>query len=64
MSFVVVRLGKNSTADLIKIDNGPLNIPYTFTFECTQVEKGIESGDYVFIWLGSDNQKGQPTASL
>jgi len=61
MPFVVVRLGKDSTADIVNIDSGSMTFPFTFTFKCAQVEKGIEAGDFVFIWLGSDNGKGQPT---
>lgn len=62
MPFVVVRLGKDSTTDINNIDSGTATLPFSFTFECAQVEEGIDAGDYVFIWLGSDNNKGQPTA--
>ncbi len=62
MPFVVVRLGKDSTADINLIDSGTATLPFSFTFECAQVEEGIGAGDHVFIWLGSDNNKGQPTA--
>lgn len=61
MPFVVVRLGKDSTTDINNIDSGTAALPFSFTFECAQVEEGIDAGDYVFIWLGSDNNKGQPT---
>jgi hypothetical protein len=64
MQFVVVRLGKDSVLDIKKLnDPNPLSsVPFKFTFYCTQVEEGISVGDYVLIWLGSNNNKGQPTA--
>lgn len=63
MQFVVIRLGKDSVADIERLNgnSAPTDIPFNFDFTCAQVEEGIDSGDYTLIWLGSDNNKGQPT---
>lgn len=63
MQFVVVRLGKDSISEIRRLDDPSANtmIPFQFSFTCSQVEEGIEPGDYVILWLGSDNNKGQPT---
>lgn len=64
MNFIVVRLGKDSVEDIKKIDSlstGGFK-PYTLEFTCSQVEKNIDVGHYAFIYLGSDNNKGTPTA--
>lgn len=63
MQFVVVRLGKDSIADIQRLDNSDVRNfkPFSFDFVCTQVEEGIQEKDFVILWLGSDNNKGQPT---
>ena len=64
MKFVVVRLGKNSIADILHL-NDPITlgaVPFPLLFTCTQVQSAISEGDYVILWLGSDNHKGQPTS--
>lgn len=63
MKFVVVRLGKDSTTDIYRLDNPAARdlVPYSFHFTCTQVESVISSGDFVILWLGSDNNKGRQT---
>lgn len=63
MDFIVVRLGKDSIADIQRLDAaGAENaLPFTFTFTCKQVEEGIGQGDYIILWLGSDNSGGRAT---
>ncbi|NQZ32930.1 MAG: DUF262 domain-containing protein [Oceanospirillaceae bacterium] len=68
MKFVVIRLGKDSVPDIVKIDSyrHGLENPYLFDFTCKQVEESIvtdlEVEDvFAFIYLGSDNNKGIPT---
>lgn len=63
MNFIVVRLGFSSVPDIKTIDNTPPAhfSPYTLHFTCKQVESAIQPGAYAFIYLGSDNNKGQPT---
>lgn len=63
MQFSVVRLGKDSVAEVDSLNaaDATSKLPFTIPFSCTQVEDGIAVGDYVLIWLGSDNNKGQPT---
>lgn len=64
MQFVVVRLGKDSLSDINRLNdkNAPTGVPFSFPFTCAQVEDGIDVGDFAFVWLGSDNNKGQPTS--
>lgn len=63
MQFVVVRLGKDSVQDIKRLDTTDTKSfqPFSFDFVCTQVEEGIAPSDYVVLWLGSDNNKGQAT---
>ena len=68
MSFVVIRLGKDSVIDIKKIDSIKNGISgnYTFTFNCKQVEESIlddleNEKVYTFIYLGSDNNQGTET---
>lgn len=62
--FIVVRLGKDSVEDIKKLDSTSDEgfQPYTLEFTCSQVEKSIDVGYYALIYLGSDNNKGTPTA--
>ncbi len=68
MNFVVIRLGKDSVADIEHIDsfkNGSNDLHY-LEFTCRQVEEAIverveDSSVFCFIYLGSDNNKGLPT---
>ncbi len=64
MHFVVVRLGKDSIADIQRLNDPSAGstIPFKFDFSCSQVEEGISEEDYVMLWLGSDNNQGQPTS--
>lgn len=57
-----VRLGPSSaerSSQLAKADTGP----YADTIDliCAQVPKEFGPGSLVWLWLGSDNNKGQPT---
>lgn len=63
-NFITVRLGKDSLPDIEKIclsEVGILKNPFKINVKCTQIPDNYNSGDYAFIWLGSDNNKGMPT---
>ncbi|MBA6289483.1 AAA family ATPase [Colwellia sp. MB3u-4] len=63
MDFIVVRLGKDSVSNIKKL-NETSSVkfkPYTFKFTCKQVESSIKPNCYVFLYIGSDNNKGIPT---
>ena len=63
-NFITVRLGKDSLPDIKSIcasEVGILNNSFTINVKCTQIPDNYEAGDYAFIWLGSDNNKGMPT---
>jgi hypothetical protein len=61
--FYVLRLGKDSVADMRALDSlsASPSTPIVITFRCKQVPSDAAIGSYVFVWLGSDNNKGQPT---
>lgn len=62
--FASWRLGKSSVLDIHRLNKLPLGIQKDlprFQVKCTQVPQEFEPGTYVFIWLGSDNNKGIPT---
>ena len=62
--FVIIRLGKDSVADIEKLDamhTAPAK-PLNLTVICTQVPLTVGPGLYAFLYLGSDNSKGIPTA--
>ncbi len=63
MDFIVVRLGKDSVFDIKKLnESNPNNFePFSLDFSCKQVEQSIKPGAFVFLYLGSDNNKGVPT---
>tara|TARA_R110002124_G_scaffold231235_5_gene396525 strand:+ start:15002 stop:16453 length:1452 start_codon:yes stop_codon:yes gene_type:complete len=61
MDFVVIRLGKDSLEDIARLDSPDPQVPFSFTFQCAQVEQNIEPGAYAFLCLGSDNNKGIDT---
>jgi hypothetical protein len=63
MDFIVVRLGKDSVFDIRKLNATSATDfePYTLEFTCKQVERAIQPGTYVLIYLGSDNNKGIAT---
>lgn len=62
-NFAIIRLGKDSIADIRTIDalHGSPAAPLTFTVHCKQVPIELEAGDYVFFCFGSDNSQGAPT---
>lgn len=63
-NFITIRLGKDSIPDIQNISSsitGILNNPFTISVKCTQIPENYETGDYAFLWLGSDNNKGMPT---
>jgi energy-coupling factor transporter ATP-binding protein EcfA2 len=62
-NFAIIRLGKDSVADIRTIDalhESPA-VPLTFIVHCKQVPTELETGDYIFICFGSDNSQGAPT---
>ena len=63
-NFITVRLGKDSIPDIKLICSsqvGIQNATFTINVKCTQVPENYGQGDYAFVWLGSDNNKGIPT---
>lgn len=62
--YAIVRLGKDSVADIQSLDamHASPAAPLTFTVTCGQVPQELDVGDYVFICLGTDNNKGTPIA--
>lgn len=63
-NFITVRLGKDSIPDILRIcssEAGVLKDAFIINVKCTQVPDNYYNGDYAFIWLGSDNNKGMPT---
>lgn len=62
--FAVVRLGKESLDDIRTVDRlvGSPASSLAITVTCTQVPGEVSPGTYVFIVLGSDNNKGIETA--
>lgn len=63
-NFITVRLGKDSIPDIERIclsEFGVLKFFFTINVKCTQIPENYNSGDYAFIWLGSDNNKGMST---
>ena len=65
MKFATFRLGKTSVSDIRTIDAtsaGVLQQPLDITVSCTQLPEPIDDDTFVFVWLGSDNSKGIPTA--
>lgn len=63
--FVTMRLGKDSVADIKRIDACPAGIQsptLDLTVVCKQVPRGLQAGTFALLWLGSDNSKGIKTA--
>lgn len=64
MRFATLRLGKTSVDEIKRMDrSSPGIVPAEFeiSVKCTQVPADLDTGTYVFIWLGSDNSKGIQT---
>ena len=62
--FITLRLGKTSVPDINKINALPCGIvqdEIVINVTSTQVPAEVGSGYYAFVWLGSDNSKGQAT---
>ena len=62
--YAIVRLGKDSVADIRAIDalHASPATSLGFMVKCSQVPTELGVGDYVFVCLGSDNNQGTPTA--
>ena len=62
-NFAIIRLGKDSIADIRTLDalHGSPAAPVAFTVHCKQVPTELRAGDYVFFCFGSDNSQGAPT---
>lgn len=64
MRFATLRLGKTSVDEIKRMDKsspGIVATDFNISVKCTQVPPDLNSGTYVFIWLGSDNSKGIQT---
>lgn len=64
MRFATLRLGKTSVDEIKRMDKsspGIVATDFNISVKCTQVPSDLNSGTYVFIWLGSDNSKGIQT---
>lgn len=61
--YAIIRLGRDSVADIRAIDalGASPNPPLTFDVKCSQVPPELAVGDFAFICLGSDNNNGTPT---
>ena len=62
--FTTVRLGKSSVSDIKALNATPSGLvmtPLLLNVVCTQVPAECAVDNYVFIWLGSDNNKGAAT---
>ena len=62
--LVTIRLGKSSVSDIKQIDSIPSGIVESnirINVTSTQVPNECKEDEYAFIWLGSDNNKGQAT---
>lgn len=61
--FVIIRLGKDSVADIKKLDSfhDAPSEPLSLTVSCAQVPLDVKPDSYVFLYIGSDNSKGSPT---
>ncbi len=64
MSFHVIRLGRDSVPNIQAIIGHTTSpaTPLPISVTCTQVPADLKAGDFAFIWLGSDNDKGAAPA--
>jgi hypothetical protein len=64
MKYCIIRLGKDSVNEILQIDSlkGGLSPKLNLTINCKQVPNEVDSGTYCFVWLGSDNNKGNSTS--
>jgi hypothetical protein len=63
-AFFIIRLGKDSVKEIQTVDalKASPTVPLEISISCAQVPKDFAPGSYAFICLGSDNNKGTPTA--
>lgn len=64
MNYATVRLGKDSVSDITDLVNahaGAQSESYSIKTRCKQFPPDVDAGDLAFVWLGSDNGKGQKT---
>ncbi|MCT6721626.1 AAA family ATPase [Acidovorax sp. K2F] len=61
MNFYMVRLGVDSVPTITALDQAGAPTPLNFDVVCKQVPTALANGDFVFVWLGTDNSKGSPT---
>lgn len=61
MNFYVVRLGPDSVPAIQALDTPGVQVPFQFDVVCKQVPQALAAGDFAFIWLGTDNNKGGAT---
>lgn len=63
LEISTIRLGKDSLAEIQRIlASGSGELTFEISINCRQVPEKINNGVWCFIWLGSDNNKGQPTS--
>ncbi len=64
LSLATLRLGKDSVRDIMSINASNPGISsdgIRISVVCTQVPQECDVNTIVFLWLGSDNNKGNPT---
>jgi MoxR-like ATPase len=62
MDFYMMRLGADSVPTIKNLDSHTGNVPIAFDVKCKQVPVSLKAGDFVFVWLGTDNGKGGATS--
>ena len=62
MNFYMMRLGADSVPAIKGLDSASIQAPFVFEVKCKQVPTSLAAGDFVFIWLGTDNGKGGATS--
>lgn len=60
-SFLVARLGAESEHAIASLRSAETVLPIRTAITCKQVPQDVQPGDYVFVWLGTNNNKGGPT---
>ena len=62
-NFAIIRLGKDSVADIRALDalHSSPAAPINLSVNCKQVPTELVAGDCVFLCFGSDNSQGAPT---
>lgn len=62
MDFYMMRLGADSVPTIQSLDSPAVGGPVVFDVTCKQVPGALKAGDFVFVWLGTDNNKGGATS--